>query len=242
MAESSVINPMAKWALAIGNTNTGRSTALFAEINRPRQETLTEFNTMGLPGYNNQLLIPYEDFANSPESAMSQIPTKHCWFQVLPTDGDQGIKLTLVEDGLTHAYAKDRIMEHVTRHRAEKRTLVFLSEFLKNHYGGNISVNSQGELYAEFGQGTQIQYSAGEATPTHFATKKTGEVTRYSFDDMRLRAALWGALRSIPHSDGEFYPGYYEFSLAGDNLRPIFFDYRKSEFYQLGNRPIPMKL
>jgi hypothetical protein len=173
---------------------------------------------------------------------MGKILTERCWFQILPTDGDQNVKLTVVEDGLTHEDAKLRILGHVAAKQAQDRTEIFLSEFLQNHYGGNITVNNNGELYAEFGEGVQIQYSAGEKTPSHYVTKKMGEIVHYSFDDTRLRTAIWNTIRSIPHADGEFYPGYYEFALAGDQLRPIFFDYRSIPVFQLGNRPIPLDL
>lgn len=243
MAGTAEINPMAKWAISIGEANLGpRAAALFAEINRPRHETAIEFQIMGLPGYNNQVQVPFREFEADPNEVMSRIQTELCWFQVLPIDGDQNAKLTEVGDGLEKEYAKQRILGHVAAKSAEDRTEIFISEFLKNYYGGNITVNKAGELYAEFGEGVQIQYSAGEVSPTHFVTKKTGEVVRYSFEDTLLRSAIWKTIRSIPHADGEFYPGYYEFALAGESLRPIFFDYRHSTIYQLGNRPIPLQL
>ena len=224
---------LSRWAEAAKRQNVSLGIAQFiTEASKPRQNTLLEFQAMRLPGYRHQIKLPSSEFAADPDAAFASIPTEKCWFQVLPTSNDEGIKLTVVGNGKTHEEAKTIILEHISSKNAFDKSEVFLSEFMDNIYGGSIVVNSLGELYAEFGEGTQIDYSAGERKPTHFANKSLGRCVQYSFDDVRLRTATWNAIESIPHSDSEFFPGYYEFALVGENLRPLFLDYRSSPVFQ----------
>lgn len=199
-------------------------------------ECRDEFDSLQLPTYA-RYIMPLTDFyarAEAPRDEAMITPT--LWFQLIPNTqyGERQTVLDVPDSELVAA-----IDARVTVDERNKYDIL-VSEFLQNKYGGQMIVDASGSVEIWFGEGNEMDYSSGEKPPTHTADNHTATGRfQYSFEDEQLREAVWqiAGAAAVPNDvDGRFgmsfHPGYYEFALCGEELRPIFLDYRSSPFYQ----------
>ena len=211
---SNSFHPMADWAPRASQTMPD----LEPYMRETKGDVEDTFKALNLPAYRRSIQ-PLQEFLHHPEEALNSMRTDSCWYQIINSTGRHTYLDIPVKTILNHIKEKSENIAGAT---------IVVSEYLPNVYGGNIVVSQSGQLYAEFGEGTNADYTAGNSVPTHFVSSKFGtDVCEYSFDDPKLRSALWQAISAV-RSDGEYQPGYYEFVIADDDgrLRPIFTDAR----------------
>lgn len=200
--------------------------------NETKADTQDVFDALGLPTYR-RIIRPLDTFDAATEEGLANFTTPNVWFQIIRPESKDA-QLDIPINALNVAIEP-------YRDTASNGTLILVSEYLDNRYGGNIVITPEGQLIAEFGAGTNTDYTAGNATLGHFISSAHGTQTlRYSFDDPQLRQTMYDAIRPLRRG-GEVQPGYYEFILGDDNgkLRPIYTDARlDNPIYQMPEQVI----
>ena len=162
------------------------------------------------------------------------------WFQLIPRGGANK-KFTILD--VPPEVVQSRVVQLMQDNLLNVADYnILISEYLDNKYGGQMVVGKDGAVSVFFGEGTEQDYSTGSKTPTYTAHAGFTGALHYSFDDEKLRTVTQKIVSATEtaDSDGRFgighHPGYYEFAI-GENedgtLRPIFLDYRSSDFYKL---------
>lgn len=195
-----------------------------------RHDTKEKFDSLDLPTYTRHILT-VSNFLDNPQGFLSDLKTPTTWFQIITPKGKH----------TEHDIGLDKLVNKVSVYGGYPESPLLISEYLPNIYGGNIVVTKAGNIIAEFGEGTNTDYTSRNKTPTHHAVSTPGtKVMRYNFSDPSLRSVIYQAIRPIKRG-GEPLPGYYEFIIGDDRgtMRPIFIDARtENPIYQLPDSAI----
>ena len=214
-------NPMATWERHI-------SSDLYPDLKmwaaETKQQVIETPESLGLPCYK-QLHVPLGLFLENPDQFTSELSSQKYWFQL--TSVSQQTKITVVD---VHSDELQDAVASVDTTRPDDTSLL-LSEYADNLFGGNIVVGEKGRIIAEFSEGLQGKVASQEVIPDFTTTSRPGTNTlSYSFEDNRLRSAIWSLVQPI-----RYLPGYYEFTIL-DGWRPIFLDARlRNPIYQIAD-------
>lgn len=220
--------------------------SLSAALTAPRSVGWERLDALNLPRYTVRT-FPLSEFVKHIDTALPGDGTQ-LWFVLMERhDGGPG---RYRKPGLTRSEVKQFVADTIATYHID--TAEFDASVTENYpqiYGGNIVINKDGYILAEFHKGNQGVIADGS-----FDTEKHGQlykVTRdpilgtfkYSWEDSRdtddvlLREKIYQTLMHIPHEgegrDTVFTPGYYEFALvrkdADKDLEPIFLDCRNDD-------------
>jgi len=219
------------WAEAISTT----SPVMAARLNESRSAGFDRVEALGLPRYK-RITTGLAEFLDDPDSILTELDSQQFYLSLVPNVNN--LK-RFSKTGLSCAQAIEFAASKVALEQRGFYDAV-VQQYFKNRYGGVIVINPDGRIYIEFIKGKQSPVAKGNALPEFTAVNDrfTGTM-RYSFDPTELRASVYRTLQAIPH-DGSgretiYIPGYYEFVLvgeqAGDELRPIFFDYKDDPLF-----------
>lgn len=171
----------------------------------------------------------------------------HNWFVLMEKRGQGAGRYR--KGGLKSGDIRGFVEEAINKNNLNPEEFdVWIADNYPQIYGGNIIINPEGDLLAEFIHGNQGVMAEGRYNPKEHGPRYT--VTRapytnsfrYSWDDADtpdgapLRELLYRTIMSIPHEgenrDMKFRPGYYEFMLTDKTgtgqLQPSFIDCRQS--------------
>ena len=219
---------MGEWSKAIDQVGAPKLEGLAEKLNRTKADYIQEFEALNLPTYA-RYIEPLAEFLTRDAVRDEGMNTPTLWFQLIPRSADMQ-KHTMLD------VSDDQISTETKRLIDEQdidKYDILVSEFLPNKYGGQMVIDETNRVEVYFGEGKEADYSTGEKTPEyHVGNSDPTGTFKYSFDDVGLREAAWRVIdATATESDaGSFakahHPGYYEFALCGDDLRPIFLDYR----------------
>lgn len=214
-------NPMAAWERGI-------PAGVYPELKMWASETKQDVpetpESLGLPHYR-QLRLPVGVFLSSSDQVIAELSCEKYWFQLTPEPPHK--KVTVVD-----------VLSNELRNTVEsqsqsysRKTSLLISEYANNLFGGNIVIGSMGRVVAEFAEGLQSKVASQEIIPEFTVSSSPGTNSlTYSFDDPRLRRAMWQLIRDIRK-----LPGYYEFTIL-EGWRPIFLDTRlRNPIYRIAD-------
>lgn len=233
MSEISSHYNMAQWAAAMERLEEGPVTrALIASCQETKFDTTKEFEELCLPTFS-QYTMSLDDFFVLDNVRTDSMKSERLWFQIAHKDGTSKVTRLDVED-----YAIPEMAYKILAGNEPQDYNILVSEYLENKYGGHIVIDGESQIYIEFGEGPEYQYSDSRIPQFKVQSDQYTGVMNYSFEDVFLREKIYSALTAIPHIYNEsfrplYHPGYYEFVLCSDNLRPVFLDYRSSSLYSL---------
>jgi hypothetical protein len=228
--EGEPIDSLRGWARALEDLSTPEfSLALIQNLRRPmhkRYELLKEMGLLRIP----VVSVSADTFLSNPGEYLDSISGKKLFPFVEPTSYHP-------ERPRLHNTVADReLLPDLVRATVSgydpKDFMVTLQPALPVLFNGNITVKSQGDVFAEFSgsrdipsrQGARILFSAWRSS--------TDGIFRYSTEDPNERRAAYAAIMAMPSygsgREREFQPGYYEVAVAekDGSLLPLFFDYR----------------
>lgn len=201
---------------------------LAKELSKTKADYIQEFEALHLPTYT-RYIEPLGKFLTRETVRDEGMNTPTLWFQLIPTSVDKQ-KYTVLD--VNDEQIRSEVERLIDEHEVGQYDIL-ISEFLPNKYGGQMVVDEEGRVEVYFGEGKEADYSTGEKTPEfHVSNADPTGRFKYSFEDVGLREAAWRLIAATTsHSDNgrfkkAYHPGYYEFALCGDDLRPIFLDYR----------------
>lgn len=116
---------------------------------------------------------------------------------------------------------------------------VTVSECADIKYMGSITVNDEGYIHAEFNDAPIPTTRNGVTPPYRVSRHFFFDTFEYSFEDRKLRSAIYKSIMAIPHTGSgrtlSWEPGYYEVMLVLNNdgytLSPAFYDLRNERAY-----------
>lgn len=92
--------------------------------------------------------------------------------------------IRFTESGIGRDETIDYIQQHVTENDCRNYDIV-LQEYFENLFGGNIIINPDGTLVAEFRKGKQGPIARGKVIPEFFVTRNQFTNSfRYSFESL----------------------------------------------------------
>lgn len=203
---------------------------LARQFNEPRSVGFQGVEMLDLPRPR-RLSARAEDVLRDPASYFDQLATESIFIFLQPSSG-----LPTRRVGVSREVALTFLQE-TTAASPEVTFMVELAEMKHPRYGGNIAVNAEGGAVIEFKEGSQGEISAGTVAPEYRAWQDsfTGQ-WKYSFEDVRLREMVQTIMRNVPHDDGKYLPGLYEWQMVPSDddeqhLEPWFIDYRGSDAF-----------
>ena len=220
---------MDKWATALGENGFDKSVR--SELAKTKTDYAKTFESLNLPTYKRyieplQVFLDRLETNEEPAEAVVRdtLETSKLWYQLIAHQ-EESRRITALDvtpDDLSRE-VRDKVKNGTIN---PQECTILVSEFLPNEYGGQIAIQDDGVTEVYFGRGDEADYSAGENPPQFSATNNNPtRVFRYSFDDSKLRSAIYSAVKATGG-----IPGYYEFALGCDEdngvLRSIFLDYR----------------
>ncbi|HMQ96326.1 MAG TPA: hypothetical protein PKD19_03855 [Candidatus Saccharibacteria bacterium] len=219
---------------AMGNMS-GKMARICGEFSKTKADYVEQFSALQLPTYV-RTIEPLESSLQEGVNAEG-ITTERCWFQLMPNN-PHDTKVTVLD--VAKDDALNSVIASINQHDINPVDYQLLvSEFLENRYGGQMVVSEMGMVSIYFGEGNEADYSTGNKVPQYTADNNRPTNTfHYSFEDTELRRSVQKLVEAITLKGGDsmrpgYHPGYYEFALCGDELKPIFLDYRPSDIYQL---------
>jgi hypothetical protein len=230
---SSVGSNLNQWANALRDT----SPEIARVFGENRKNGFEALDSLDLPRYK-RVQIGLTDFFANPQGAFDELGSTEFYVVAQPKSDSAG---RISKSGLSAENVLNFLNHHIGHENVEDYDLT-LQEYFQNLYGGNIIINSNGQIYAEFKRGKQGPISKGTSTPEFFISRdQYVGLFRYSFEDTELREAMYRTIRSIPHYGSgrttHYHPGYYEFALVERTsdaiMTPIFFDYREGKLFEI---------
>ena len=226
--------PLVNWADAMDRVG-GINPEVTAELSKTKADYTENFAELALPTYK-RYIEPLASFLHEQSPRHEGMNTPTFWFQLIPKFAG-GEKLTRLD--VADIDIHDTVQELIAKNNIDlDKYDILVSEFLTNKYGGQMVVGDGGEVAVYMGEGTEAEYSTAEKSPQYIADNMRSTGTfHYSFEDPELRLAVQNLIQAaaIQADNGRFennyVPGYYEFALCGDELRPIFLDYRPDQLH-----------
>jgi hypothetical protein len=206
---------------------------LGSEFLGKKEKSIEMLEKLDLPRYKKHI-VPLKEFLDDPKAVTGDLETDRFSVVLIPVNPKLG-KFAKWDINLDAAVEFAR--KNIPDSQIEEYKIA-VHQFFPNQYGGNIVISKAGKINIEIGSQSEIAY--GTATPEFTAESEdfTGSM-RYSFEDEKLRAAIYRTLQSIPHEgekrETKYNPGYYEFLLVkkdeARDLEPIFWDYKDEEAF-----------
>lgn len=205
-----------------------------ASLETDRVSGFRAVENMGLPHYERRM-IPLDEFMDNPELFAGDMDCDTFYVTLVPKMC--GRRFSEADLDVSH------VISFVREHLDEKDYTCYnmaLQQYFDNKFGGNIIVNKDGSLLAEFRRGRQGPIGSGTEIPEFYITRNMFTNSfRYSFESPELRQLLYSTFLIMPH-EGEgremrFVPGYYEFVIVNKRgrLKPVFIDYKGKGGYKL---------
>lgn len=232
MAERNI----SEWVKGLHEKGAPKLEALAKELTEDRGLGLKKIREMNLP-CPQQFEVVAHDFLKDPSAHTQHFRSEKVYLSVTPRNPAEPRFRT--PGGVTRDAMASFVRDSLSRVPVEKQNeyRVIGLEYFENNYGGTIIVSSDGRFLIECVRGHQGPVAAGSKTPEFLVSSDPfNGVARYSFEDERMRSALYSLLKQT-----NMVPGYYEFALVqegSDDLAPKFFDYKDNAAYQLPSADI----
>jgi len=221
-----------EWAAALKRFDMDLS----KRLDEPRSVGIQNIERLGLPRYQCET-VPLTTFLSDPHRYLAKLGSRKFYIILLPVAPrfTRKSKAGLTEEGVISF-----VSANVPPSSVEGYDII-LQQFFENLYGGNIVIQPDGTVYAEFKEKKQAGISTGADTPKFIVESDTftGSL-RYDFTDPELRSLFYSVLSSISHEgasrERKYLPGYYEFLIVRKDdgtVGPIFIDYRDNPAYLL---------
>lgn len=201
---------------------------LAEQFSEPRRMGYERVKALGLPRPF-QLTVYAKALLQDPKAYFDKIDTDQVFIFLQP---ESGIPTRRV--GISKEEALVFLREAADAN-PETGISVELSENLEPVCGGNILVKADGAAMMELKKGSQGELSAGTVVPEYRAWQDTfTRLWRYSFEEIRMREMVQEVMHVVPHDDGAYLPGMYEFKMVegkSGRLEPWFVDFRASDAF-----------